>query len=184
MKNLIRYSLLLGLGFILFAGTVLWYGHGVAKSPLQEAQAASSHVLPPPSQLLPDLKTKEGGATTAPPVAAAPVSIPESQAASASVASGPETLNIPTAREAGIPVVFSVPNNDPNLNDDQKEKIYEITQSFANAVKIGNTYPDDPDYVARWQKAKSDADDRLRLVLGQEDYLRYMLAAGRLNNMQ
>ena len=53
-----------------------------------------------------------------------------------------------------------------NLSSDQIEVINDIRQRFLDGIGGPNQDPNDPAYLARWQKAQPEADDMLRGMLG------------------
>jgi hypothetical protein len=181
MKNLTHYSLLLNLVLLLFTGFILL--RNTASQPsVSDADIHSSYAPSTQSDSFSELKSNEvtplssSGAVT-------PVSPPANNNTVWQLSLlGAEVLTIPGAEgEAVVPAVFAMRNTDTHLNSDQLDKINEIVRNFTHEVSAGNTNPDDPAYLARWQKAQADADDRLQLVLGQEDYFKYALAAGTMD---
>jgi hypothetical protein len=180
MKNLTRCFLLLSLTLLLLGGFMFMREPAGRKFPVSEAEARPS-VQPAKS---PSFSESE---PDAPSVAVTAATISNPSPANDYVVRQPRrpgdpVLDIPGAEgEAAVPAVFAIPNTDPNLNSEQLDKVNEIVRDFTHEVSAGSTNPDDPAYLARWQKAQAEADDRLKLVLGQEDYLRYMLAAGTMD---
>ena len=72
------------------------------------------------------------------------------------------------------PLVFQNVNLDAmGFNDSQKAAVQQVQQQFVNDVGGPNQNPNDPDYLARWQKAQTDADDMLRGLLGSHAYMAY-----------
>lgn len=64
-----------------------------------------------------------------------------------------------------------------NLNDVQKQVIENIRQNFLDQIGGTNQDPNDPAYLARWQQAQPEADNRLRGMLGTAFFQDYQLTA-------
>ncbi|MDE3068356.1 MAG: hypothetical protein KGJ60_12500 [Verrucomicrobiota bacterium] len=74
------------------------------------------------------------------------------------------------------PLAFENLNLDAlSLSASRKASIRRVQQQFVNEIGGPNQNPDDPAYLARWQKAQSDADDMLRATLGVQDYMALQL---------
>lgn len=56
----------------------------------------------------------------------------------------------------------------------QQKAIERVRQQFITDIGGPNQDPNDPAYLARWQKAQSKADDALRGSLGPQDYQGYL----------
>jgi hypothetical protein len=96
---------------------------------------------------------------------------------------GTLVLTVPgTDNDAAIPTAFAVPASDPDLNSDQVDRIQQIEKTFLSEVEAVN--PQDPTYLARWQKAQAEAEQSLRFVIAQQDYLRYSLKAAQIDTRQ
>jgi hypothetical protein len=184
MKNLTLYSVLV-LAFVL---TISLMFVRVPINPDLSNDEAPARPLPPPVKSAfisapdPDIASVT---PPSPPVSVKPAPQPaHDDADQALPAPGSDVLMIPGAvGEAEIPVAMII-KDDPNLSSDQREKINQITQSFAKEMTYGtcgNLNPDDPAYLVRWQEAQAKADESLRYVLGEEDYLKYSLAAARMS---
>ena len=184
MKNLTHWSLLLCLFLLPLLGGICLYEFVSRESSIDDAEI-SSH--PAPTKSVSHFESKVDTVDVPPPpspVSIAPMSNPTNTVSTYQPVPPPDalTLSIPGAEGAAVvPAVFAIPDNDENLNSDQQEKINEILKSFTYEVSVGSTNPDDPAYLDRWQKAQAEADDRLRMVLGQEDYLKYMLVAATMD---
>jgi hypothetical protein len=74
-------------------------------------------------------------------------------------------------------VVQNVDLNALGLNEDQKEVVARIKQQFVDAVGGPNQDPNDPAYLARWQKSQREVDNMLRGMLGRTVFQNYLLAA-------
>jgi len=78
------------------------------------------------------------------------------------------------ASAATYPLAFQNMNLDAlGFSDSQKAAVQQVQQQFVNDVGGSNADPNSPDYLARWQKAQSDADDMLRGLLGSQAYMAY-----------
>jgi hypothetical protein len=64
-----------------------------------------------------------------------------------------------------------------NLDEAQNQAIANIRATFWNSVGGANQDTKDPGYLARWQKAQSQADDTLHAMLGEQDFLQYQVKA-------
>jgi len=181
MKKLVHYALPLGLLFLLLVGEMFFYRSINRELSVNDVEVVS-YTSSAQRSSSSELKADESDAPRIAPL----IVHPESQSKkNATMPPSPileaTMLSIPNQEDAMIPAAFGMTDNDSNLDDDQKAKIYEIIKSFAHEVESSQANPDDPAYLARWQKAQADADDRLRLVLGQEDYLKYTLATAHLD---
>jgi hypothetical protein len=84
-----------------------------------------------------------------------------------------------------FPLVLQKVNLDAlGLNEEQKEVITQIRQQFID--DIGGVYqdPEDPAYLARWQKAQPESDSMLKGMLGVAIFENYQLAAGSQNGRE
>lgn len=63
-----------------------------------------------------------------------------------------------------------------NLTADQQQVIDTIRQNFVQQIGGTNQDPNDPAYLARWQKAQPVADNMLRGMLGNRVYEQYQMA--------
>ena len=61
------------------------------------------------------------------------------------------------------------------LNDDQKQTVADLRQNFLAEIGGTNQNPDDPAYLARWQKAQPEADQMLQAMLGGKIYTEYQM---------
>lgn len=184
MNNLTRCSLLLNLALLILIGFMLMrmYEPMDRESTIADTNghlSIRSTISPSFSESKLDV-SNDHSPTSAVPATIAPVE--NNYFTRQPHRPGDAVLDIPGAEgEAAVPAVFAIRNTDANLNSDQLDKVNEIVRDFTHEVSAGNTNPDDPAYLARWQKAQAEADDRLRMVLGQEDYLRYILAAATMD---
>ncbi len=180
MKKLIQCSVSLNLALLLWAGFTVFQGFTSHESLVGEVDA--HHDVQPAKS--PSFFESKSEAATLSPATSSAATLPSTHPTNNNMAMQPpfpsaDILIIPGAEgEAAVPAVFGVPDNDVSLNRDQMEKINEIAENFTREIKAGSTNLNDPAYLARWQKAQADADERLRFVLGQEDYLKYTLAVG------
>lgn len=74
-------------------------------------------------------------------------------------------------------VMQSVDLDALGLNEDQKQVIARIRQQFTDAIGGTNQNPDDPAYLARWQKAQPESDNMIKGLLGVTIFENYQLAA-------
>lgn len=91
----------------------------------------------------------------------------------------PSLGNLPVA----MPLVLE--SIDPaalNLSDDQVQVINDVRQTFLNQIGGTNQDPNDPAYLARWQKAQPAADSMLLGMLGNEVYTKYQMMQMALQN--
>jgi hypothetical protein len=80
----------------------------------------------------------------------------------------------PIAFVPSYPLVFQNVNLDAmGFNKSQKAAVQQVQQQFVNDIGGANQNPNDPAYLARWQKAQTDADDMLRGLLGSQAYMAY-----------
>jgi hypothetical protein len=82
------------------------------------------------------------------------------------------------AQAVSEPLVFQ--DVDPStlqLTDMQKQVISRLRQQFIDQIGGTNQDPNDPAYLARWQKAQHGIDDTLRGTLGIKFYVNYRLQA-------
>lgn len=102
---------------------------------------------------------------------------------------GLKPASLPTATMAAsapadslpVPLVMQNINlSGLNLSEDQKQIIASLRQDFLKQVGSPSQDPNDPAYLARWQKAQPDADNMLEAMLGNDVYTRYQLAAHQL----
>lgn len=63
------------------------------------------------------------------------------------------------------------------LNDDQKQAVADLRQNFLAEIGGANQDPDDPAYLARWQKAQPEVDGLLQAMLGGKIYTEYQMLA-------
>ena len=68
------------------------------------------------------------------------------------------------------------------LNEQQRQVIAELRQTFMEEIGGENQNPGDPAYLARWQEAQPEVDDPLKGKLGFAAYSDYQMAV--LNNAQ
>ena len=90
----------------------------------------------------------------------------------------PAQTTVASASDANVSVPLVLQNVDVgalNLNDDQKQAIAGLRQDFLQQIGGTNQDPNDPAYLARWQKAQVDADNMLMGTLGNEAYTKYQL---------
>jgi hypothetical protein len=74
------------------------------------------------------------------------------------------------------PLVFQNVNlSTLKLNKAQTQAIADIRQAFWNSVGGANQNANDPAYLARWQKAQSEADNMLQDMLGEQAFDQYQL---------
>lgn len=77
-----------------------------------------------------------------------------------------------------MPLVFqNVDLSTLNLNSDQIEAIENLRQNFLDEIGGTNQDPNDPVYLARWQKAQREVDGNLRGLIGGSAFQNYQLAA-------
>ncbi len=90
----------------------------------------------------------------------------------------PAPLSAAATSDPVYPLVFQKVNlNTMELSPNQLEAVKQIQQQFVDAIGGEHQNPSDPNYLERWQKAQSDADDALRATLGTEAYLAYQQQA-------
>jgi len=90
----------------------------------------------------------------------------------------PAQTALASASDANVSVPLVLQNVDMgalNLSDDQKQAIAGLRQDFLQQIGGTNQNPNDPAYLARWQKAQADADNMLMGTLGNEAYTKYQL---------
>jgi hypothetical protein len=99
--------------------------------------------------------------------------------AAAETAAAPPTEQNPRPRQARQPapsfplVLQPVDENALQLTDAQKQVLGQLRQQFIDEIGGTNQDPNDPAYLARWQKAQRGIDDTLRGLLGLKFYLNY-----------
>jgi hypothetical protein len=82
-----------------------------------------------------------------------------------------------TDAPVSMPLVFqNIDFTTLNLNDEQIQAIKNLRQSFLNQVGGTNQDPQDPAYLARWQKAQPEMDSMLRAMIGGPLYYKYQAA--------
>jgi hypothetical protein len=89
------------------------------------------------------------------------------------------------AEIASVSVPLILQNIDPavlNLNSDQSQILERLRQNFVQSIGGTNQDPNDPAYLARWQKAQPEADDMVRTMFGTAAFQAYQMAA--LKNAQ
>lgn len=87
--------------------------------------------------------------------------------------SGETQSSFATATAVSFPVAFQDANlNARDLDPAVKAAIQQAQQQFISEMG-SNPNPADPGYLAKWQKAQTDADDLLRASLGTQGYLAY-----------
>ena len=81
------------------------------------------------------------------------------------------------AMTAPLPLVYQTAALDSlKLDQDQQEAIGQLRQQFIAAIGGLSQNPGDPGYLARWQKARPNADAMLRGVIGQRALMRFDMA--------
>lgn len=84
----------------------------------------------------------------------------------------PQTLT--SASAVSYPLVFRNVNLDAlGLSASQKSAIQQLQQQFVNDIGGPNQNPNDPAYLARWQKAQGPVDAALLNLLGTQGYMAY-----------
>jgi len=63
------------------------------------------------------------------------------------------------------------------LNNDQQQMVAGLRQNFLAEIGGTNQDPDDPAYLAHWQKAQPEADGLLQAMLGGKIYTEYQMLA-------
>ena len=87
-----------------------------------------------------------------------------------------------SARAPTAPLVFQEVNPAAlNLTSGQQEVISRLQQQFIDQIGGTNQDPNDPDYLARWQKAQRLMDDTLRGTLGIKFFVNYRQQAEAAN---
>lgn len=87
-----------------------------------------------------------------------------------------------SARAPTAPLVFQDVNPAAlNLTSGQQEVISRLRQQFVDQIGGTNQDPNDPDYLARWQKAQRLMDDTLRGTLGIKFFVNYRQQAEAAN---
>ena len=87
-----------------------------------------------------------------------------------------------SARAPTAPLVFQDVNPSAlNLTSGQQEVISRLRQQFIDQIGGTNQDPNDPDYLARWQKAQRLMDDTLRGSLGIKFFVNYRQQAEAAN---
>ena len=79
-------------------------------------------------------------------------------------------------------VIQNVDLSTLNLNDQQRQLIEELRQSFAAEIGGPDQDPNDPGYLERWQKAQPESDNLMKAMLGITVFENYQLAAAGINN--
>jgi hypothetical protein len=64
-----------------------------------------------------------------------------------------------------------------NLNEDQRRLIASLRQDFLQQIGGANQDPNDPAYLARWQKAQPEMDNILKSMIGTSAFQNYQLQA-------
>jgi hypothetical protein len=86
------------------------------------------------------------------------------------------TLN--RGKPPSMPLVLQpVDESALNLTEAQKQEIGQLRQQFMDEIGGTNQDPNDPAYLARWQKAQVRVDDTLRGLFGSKFYVDYRLQA-------
>jgi hypothetical protein len=87
-----------------------------------------------------------------------------------------------SARPPTAPLVLQEVNPAAlNLTSGQQELISRLRQQFIDQIGGTNQDPNDPDYLARWQKAQRQMDDTLRGTLGIKFFVNYRQQAEAAN---
>jgi hypothetical protein len=77
-----------------------------------------------------------------------------------------------------LPLVFQkVDLNMMNLDEQQIQAINDLRQNFIEEIGGLHQDPNDPTYLARWEKAQPEVDDDLRGMLGVSVWENYQLAS-------
>ena len=86
--------------------------------------------------------------------------------------------NHASAEAKPVTMPFALMDIDPaalNLTEEQRQAIAELRQNFTEQIGGTNQSPDDPAYLARWQQAQPQADNMLRLTLGNDAFFKYTM---------
>jgi hypothetical protein len=63
------------------------------------------------------------------------------------------------------------------LSDAETQAIASIRETFLNNLGGANQDTNDPAYIARWQKAQSQADNMLQVMVGGQSFMQYQVMA-------
>jgi hypothetical protein len=97
---------------------------------------------------------------------------------SSTIPTSQKTPEQKTESTSPLPLVFQP--IDPHafkLTPDQEEILERLQQNFLDEIGGADRDPNDPEYLARWKKARSLVDDQLQAQLGQDFFQRYQIAA-------
>jgi len=84
----------------------------------------------------------------------------------------------PHGKPVSVPLAFqSVDLSALNLNEDQRRLIASLRQDFLQQIGGANQDPNDPAYLARWQKAQPEMDNILKSMIGTSAFQNYQLQA-------
>jgi hypothetical protein len=81
-----------------------------------------------------------------------------------------ETATIETT--APSPVALTDPDAEMNLSPLAVEGVEKLREEFVQKLRAGPRNPEDPAYLARWLEAQRESDDRLRVVIGAQAFMR------------
>jgi hypothetical protein len=106
----------------------------------------------------------------------------EPTAPSTELADGAPALNSTRSTRASAPpqmplVMQKVDTASLDLSPEQQQIIEDLRQNFSDAVGGPDQDPNDPAYLARWQKAQLQIDHELRGMLGIKVFEHYEVAA-------
>ena len=93
----------------------------------------------------------------------------------ASAVNDPRSTTAPAPPQMPL-VMQDVDPSALGLNAEQRQIIQDLRQSFSEAVGGPDQDPNDPSYLARWQKAQPDVDNQLRGMLGVKIAEQYEMA--------
>jgi hypothetical protein len=85
---------------------------------------------------------------------------------------------------ASLPMVFLDPDPNAGLDDEKLSQWKMLRVSFIKA--IGGIYqnPKDPQYRLRWDKAKTDIDGQLKVLIGEDMYLQLQMKTQQQADLQ
>ncbi len=87
---------------------------------------------------------------------------------------------VASSRPSQVTLPLILQNIDPaalGFDDHQQQAITSVRRDFLDEIGGTNQDPNDPSYLARWEKARPAADDMLQAMLGNDAYTKYELVA-------
>jgi hypothetical protein len=82
----------------------------------------------------------------------------------------------PRQQPTSLPMVMqNIDLSQLNFDDQQKQAFNDVRQQFLEDIGGPNQNPNDPTYLARWQKAQSTADTMLESTLGNDAFTKVQM---------